>query len=95
MLHRGVGDHQRERDVVLAEILVPVDADNAGMRERARRVDPRDSGMGVRAPQKGGVESAGQLDVVEVPSLSPEQAVVLVALERLSKYPRRDQRPSP
>ena len=65
------------------------DAEDAGERTRGRRIDAADAGVGVRRAHERGVGAAGDLDVVDEPSLPGEEAGVLDPLDPLSDVHRR------
>jgi len=56
----------------------------AGQGAGVARVDPRDTGVGVGAPEHGGVEHAGKLHVVRVGGAPGEELRVLEARDVLA-----------
>src|SRR3954470_17160790 len=74
----------RPPDIVGRHILAGEHGDNPGRRCRAAGVKPSDPGMRVRAAQDIGVELARPVDVVGVSPLSGQEAVILLAPNRLS-----------
>ncbi len=72
-----------------AVIIGRVDRDHAGTLFRARDVDALDPPMRDLAAQEGGVQHAGQFNVVDEQRLAGEKFPVLVALDRGAEKARR------
>ena len=75
-----VTEQGRTRDAL--EHLARDDRDDAGQRLGRRRVDRQDARMRERAAQDRAVQHAGQVDVIDVVALAPDEALVLHALHR-------------
>ena len=71
LLEVGAGDHRED----------------AGDRQRLRRVDALDPGVGVRAPDDVEPEHARQDEVVDVLALAPDEARILLALDGVAHAP--------
>ena len=77
--------HDRERARgELAEVGERHHAGHAGSLERARGVDLKNSRVGVRAADDGGVQHAGQRDVADVAPVALDEPRVLLAQEAIT-----------
>jgi hypothetical protein len=79
---RGVPGEQGQRLVQLAEVGTGEHEPDAGSAAGRLHVEQRDPAVGHHAPHERGVDGAGAMDVVDVPSGSDEQPVVLLARGR-------------
>jgi hypothetical protein len=76
-----VGDRRHPGQAERLEVLGGDDRRDVGVRERLRRVDRDDLGVGIRAAEQRAVDHARQLDVVQVVALAADEARVLLALQ--------------
>ena len=60
------------------------DAQHAGHRLGARRIDPEDTGMRVRRAHHGGIDLALEAEIVGEPAPAGHEPRILVARERLA-----------
>ena len=97
-----IADRQRGRDLELltehgvprlaeaaVEVLPRQHGDDTRMLPRLGRVEVGDRRLGHLAAEERGVEHAGQRHVVDVLTVTGEQAAVLLAVHRLTDEPRR------
>ena len=85
VLHDRAGAEGRQRRGVLRDVLARHHPHDAGERLGLRGVDGDDPRVGVRAPDDRRMEHPGQLDVVEVAALAPQEARVLDAVQALAE----------
>ncbi len=85
LLDRRVGE-ARERAGRLGYVLAGQDRHDARKSRGGADIDREDARMSVRAPEHGGMQHIGQVDIVDVASLPGEQARIFHALDAFA-YP--------
>ncbi len=86
----GDGPRARHRPApLIGQVGARVRGPNAGNGERARHVDRRDAGVGVRAAEHREVQGAGDLDVVRELGFAGEERRVLAPQQPLAEHAGR------